>query len=322
LHTRVLLIAKAVLENGKLLLKDCGFINGTGLSAGKASYFWHQSVNMKKIIAPLFITICVLIACNNNSTTTGNNEVPVTGTGIPAPEILRAVVTAEYPHDVTAFTEGLQFYNGKMYEGTGLDSKTFIKAYDLKTGKVEKQQHISNPEIFGEGINIFNGKLYQLTYQNHLVYVYDLKDWSKPIQTYTWHSEGWGMTNNGSELIVSDGQAQGNLYFINPDNFKINRIVQVRDNIGIVDRINELEYIDGYVYANIWGETYIVKIDPANGQVVGKLETKDLLRNFYAANPPSNNLDNVLNGIAYDSTSKKIFITGKLWPKIFELQLN
>ncbi|HMO62788.1 MAG TPA: glutaminyl-peptide cyclotransferase [Ferruginibacter sp.] len=277
---------------------------------------------MKKLF-PLFFLL-VLLSCNNNDDTRDNDtgETNTGGTGLPAPAMLHATITAEYPHDTDAFTEGLQWYNGKLYESTGLETKTMIKEVDLKTGIASKKQHITDPEIFGEGINIFNGKLYQLTYQNHLVYVYDVKDWSKPVQTFTWHSEGWGMTNNGSELIVSDGQAQGNLYFVNPENFKINRIVQVRDNIGVVDRINELEYIDGYVYANIWGETYIVKIDPSNGHVTGKLETKDLLRSFYAGFPLRNNLDNVLNGIAYDSTNKKIFITGKLWPKVFELQLN
>ena len=275
-------------------------------------------------IFPAIFTLFVLAACNgNDANNPGNDEPPViTTTGIAAPVKLQASVISEYPHDTSAFTEGLQFVNGKLYEGTGLEKKSMIKVVDIKTGNAEKKQLIADPAIFGEGINVFKGKLYQLTYQNNIVFVYNLDDLSKPVKTFPWQSEGWGMTNNGTELIISDGQDAGNLYFVNPDDFKINRIVQVKDNIGVINRINELEYIDGFVYANIYGETYILKIDPSNGHVVGKLETTDMLRSFYSSFPMRNDLDNVLNGIAYDSTSKKVFITGKLWPKLFEIRLN
>jgi glutaminyl-peptide cyclotransferase len=273
---------------------------------------------------PAIAVLFILLSCNgdnrnNGSGTEDNNN---GSTGIPAPAILQASVMAEYPHDTAAYTEGLQFHNGKLYEGTGLVKQSMIKVVDIKTGNADKKQLIADPAIFGEGINVFKDKLYQLTYQNHVVFVYNLSDLSKPVKTFPWASEGWGMTNNGTELIISDGQAQGNLYFVNPDDFRIKRIVQVVDNIGTVDNINELEYIDGYVYANVYGDTYIIKIDPANGHVTGKLETKDMLRGFYASFPLKSNLENVLNGIAYDSSSKKMYITGKLWPKLFELKLN
>ncbi len=276
---------------------------------------------MKKYAA--LVSLMILFSCTSNNESNG----PDTGStvsnknGIAAPSILQASVIAEYPHDTSSFTEGLQFYNGKIYEGTGLVKTSMIKVSDVKSGNAEKKYLIADPSIFGEGINIFKDKLYQLTYQNHLVFVYNLSDLSKPIKTFPWASEGWGITNNGTELIISDGQPQGNLYFVNPDDFRVKRIVQVVDNSGIVDSINELEYIDGYVYANVWGSTYIIKIDPANGHVVGKLETAEMLRGFYA-NFPIHDLDNVLNGIAYDSTSKKMFITGKRWPKLFEIRLN
>lgn len=278
---------------------------------------------MKKLF--VIITLSVLAACNGNNKDDDNgNDVPaaVSTTGIPAPAVLQASVLAEYPHDTSAYTEGLQFHNGKLYEGTGLEKKSMIKVMDVKTGKAEKQQLIADPNVFGEGINVFKDKLYQLTYQNNIVYVYNLSDLSKPIKTFPWNSEGWGMTNNGTELIISDGQPEGNLYFINPDDFRINRIVQVKDNVGVINNINELEYIDGYVYANIYGQTYILKIDPVSGHVKGKLETADMLRSFYTSFPMKNDLSNVLNGIAYDSSSKKVFITGKLWPKLFEIRLN
>ena len=288
----------------------------------KLYFCQHKKLLMKKYIAVAYLII--LFSCtNNNDGHNTDTETPVVNnSGIAAPAILQANVMAEYPHDISSFTEGLQFYNGKMYEGTGLVKESFIKVIDIKSGNIEKKYLITDPAIFGEGINIFKDKLYQLTYQNHLVYVYNLSDLSKPIKTFPWASEGWGITNNGTDLIISDGQAQGNLYFVNPDDFRIKRIIQVVDNTGVVDSVNELEYIDGYVYANVYGSTYIIKIDPSNGHVVGKLETADMLRSFYANFPMRTDLENVLNGIAYDSTSKKIFITGKRWPKLFEIKLN
>lgn len=241
-------------------------------------------------------------------------------TGIAAPTMLNAALIAEYPHDTSAFTEGLQVHDGKLYEGTGEEGSSFIQISDIKTGKVEKKYPIDS-KLFGEGINVFKGKLYQLTYQNNIAFMYDLKDLSKPEKTFPWLGEGWGMTNNGSELIISDGGASGNLYFVNPETFKTSHIVQVVDNNGPVRYVNELEYIDGFIYANVWGSTHLIKIDPSNGHVIGKIETADMLRSFYASYKIEQ-MDNVLNGIAYDSTKKKIYITGKNWPKLFEIRLN
>ena len=274
---------------------------------------------MKKFIILLFAVY--FISCNPNSSDPAPVEPVIQSSGLPAPQVIQAMVMAEYPHDTAAFTEGLQFHNGKLFESTGLVKESKIKQIDLKSGKTEKEYLLTDPTIFGEGINIFKDKLYQLTYQNHVAYVYNLSDLSKPIKTFNWQTEGWGITNNGTDLIISDGQPQGNLYFVNPDDFKVKRIVQVVDNFGPVNAINELEFIDGFVYANIWGSTYIIKINPENGHVIGKLETQNMLKSFYS-NFPIHEMDNVLNGIAYDSTNKKIYITGKRWPKLFELKLN
>lgn len=272
----------------------------------------------------LVIISAILFSCNNPEPngTTGEDTSPVSaGTGIPAPVMLSAALIAEYPHDTNAFTEGLQIHDGKLYEGTGEEGRSFIQISDIKTGRVEKKYPIRDSTIFGEGINVFKDKLYQLTYRNHIAFMYDLKDLSKPVKTFPWQSEGWGMTNNGTELIISDGQPAGNLYFVNPETFRTSHSIQVRDNNGPVSNVNELEYIDGFIYANVWGSTYLIKIDPSNGQVVGKIETADILRSFYASYPIEQ-MDNVLNGIAYDSTTKKIYITGKNWPKLFEIRLN
>lgn len=260
-------------------------------------------------------------SCNSNTNNTLPDVPVVQSNGLSAPANLHAMLMAEFPHDTTAFTEGLQIHNGKLFESTGLQKESKIKIIEIKSGKTEKEFLLSDPTIFGEGINIFKDKLYQLTYQNHVAYVYNLSDLSKPIKTFNWSTEGWGITNNGTDLIISDGQAQGNLYFVNPDDFKVKRIVQVVDNYGPVNNINELEYVDGSVFANVWGSTNIIKINPENGHVTGKLETQNVLMNFYSSYP-IRELDNVLNGIAYDSTNKKLFITGKRWPKLFELKLN
>ncbi len=276
---------------------------------------------MKQLL-PLLFTV-LFIGCNNNKTDDGPEETPASTNGIAAPKMLQVMVMAEYPHDTAAFTEGLFIHDGKMYESTGQLKESMIQVNDIKTGRTEKKYLIKDSTIFGEGINIFKDKLYQLTYHNNLVYVYDLKDLSKPINTFPWQTEGWGMTNNGTELIISDGQPQGNLYFVNPDDFKIKRILQVVDNFGPVKNLNELEYINGTIFANVWGGDYILQIDPSNGHVIGKIYTAELLKSFYANFPIDyQSLDNVLNGIAYDSTSKKIYITGKKWPKLFELQFN
>ena len=276
---------------------------------------------MKKLFT--LIALTAFFSCSNNNSDLNTEETLPTGNGLAAPKALQAILLAEYPHDTAAFTEGLLIHKGKLYESTGLLNQSFIQISDIKTGKYEKKIPLKDPTIFGEGINILGDKLYQLTYQNHVAYVYNLADLTKPIKTFTWHSEGWGMTNNGTDLIISDGQASGNLYFVNPANFTTKRIIQVMDNNGPVDSINELEYINGSIYANVWGSTYILQINPDNGHVVGKLETTDLLKSFYSSYPINwQELNNVLNGIAYDSTTKKMYITGKRWPKIFELKMN
>ena len=274
---------------------------------------------MKQYLILIFTVL--LFSCNPEKSVSDDEVVSPPTTGIAAPAMISAALIAEYPHDTNAFTEGLQIHDGKLYESTGEEKNSFIQITDIKTGKVEKKYPVKDSTIFGEGINVFKGKLYQLTYRNHIAFMYDLKDLSTVIKTFPWQTEGWGMTNNGSELIISDGQPSGNLYFVNPETFKVSHTVQVIDNNGPVSNVNELEYIDGFIYANVWGTTHLIKIDPSNGHVVGKIETADMLRSFYSSYPIEQ-MDNVLNGIAYDSTTKKIYITGKNWPKLFEIRLN
>ncbi|MEO8853668.1 MAG: glutaminyl-peptide cyclotransferase, partial [Ginsengibacter sp.] len=192
----------------------------------------------------------------------------------------------------------------------------------IKTGAVEKNHLIADSLVFGEGITIFKNKIYQLTWTNNKVFVYNVDDIAKPIDTLKWSRQGWGATNDGKNIIISDGSSH--LYFVQPDlsakEMKITKILTVADNRGEVDSLNELELINGYVYANRWLTNTIVKIDTSNGYVVGQMNLAGLLNQY---DPTANvNSDAVLNGIAYDSTTKKLFITGKDWPKLFEMQLQ
>jgi glutamine cyclotransferase len=270
----------------------------------------------------LLTGICFLLllaSCNNDS------DVPVTDDSIrpaiiPAPANITYSVIAQHPHDTGAYTQGLELVNGKMYEATGDYQNSSLRITDFKTGNVEKKHTMGSDKIFGEGITVFKNKIYQLTWQSNLVYVYDVKDISKPIKTFPWPYEGWGLTHNATDLIISTG-VNPNLYFVNPDDFKVKNILPVTDNNGPVLNLNELEYVDGYVYANVYESDYIVKIDAETGKVVGRMDFTGLIKQYAPDYTPIPN-DEVLNGIAYDSISKTFFITGKRWPKMFEVKLN
>lgn len=276
---------------------------------------------IQKILAAAILFL--LFSCNNSSSPDYDNSLPVPKVNnIPPPANIMFKVDAVYPHDPKAFTQGLEFYKGKLYEGTGEWGTSSLRVVDIKTGNIEKSHLIPDTTIFGEGITIFKNKLYQLTWTNHEIFVYNLNDLGKPESTLTWNRQGWGATNDGKNIIISDGSSH--LYFVQPDEnkkeMKINKVVTVADNNGEVDSLNELELINGYVYANRWLTNSIVKIDTANGYVVGQMNLTGLLNQY----DPSANVgaEAVLNGIAYDSTTRKLYITGKDWPKLFEMQLQ
>lgn len=265
----------------------------------------------------LFVII-FLASCNGGDKTP---DVDNTLLPNPAPNIAYNIVNV-FPHDAGSYTQGLQFYNGKLYEGIGDYTNSALQIVDIKTGKIEKKHKIgktSTDSTFGEGINIFKGKLYQLTWQSNIVYVYDVNNIDKPIKTLKWPYEGWGITNNGTDLIISDGSA--NLYFVEPETFKVKTTIAVTEDGRAIAELNELEYIDGFVYANVYGADFIVKIDPASGHVVGKINLQNTIEKYAPGYTPKPN-DEVLNGIAYDSATKKLYITGKRWPKMFEVKLN
>ena len=255
-------------------------------------------------------------ACNG-----GGSDKPVIDDSIAkmATKNISYTITAQYPHDTSAFTEGLQVYNGKLYEGTGMENESTLRITDIKTGRVEKKHSYTDPVIFGEGIQVFKGKIYQLTWKNHIVYVYDINDIKNPIKQLSWPYEGWGMTNNGTDLIISDGSA--NLYFVDPENFsRPKTTILVKHENDPVGNLNELEYVNGFIYANVWQTNYIYKIDPSNGNVIGRIELPDLKQQYFADKVTDRT--DVLNGIAYDSSTKKMYITGKRWPKMFEIEVK
>jgi glutaminyl-peptide cyclotransferase len=224
-------------------------------------------------------------------------------------------IVAEFPHNITHFTQGLEFKNNILYEGTGQEGNSSIYQLDIKSNKVLKEYKLES-QYFGEGITIINNKIYELTYKNKIGFVYDLNSF-KLLNTWNYKSnEGWGLTNDGHSLIMSDGTE--NIYFINPDTYMQVKKIQVCNDHNIVPNINELEYIKGEIWANIWQTDTIIIIDPESGKVKGEINLSGLSGTIIKSKGEP--ID-VLNGIAWNPVTDKIYVTGKLWPKIFEIKL-
>jgi glutamine cyclotransferase len=217
-----------------------------------------------------------------------------------------------YPHDTQAFTQGLIYVNDFLYEGTGLYGQSSLRKVDLESGEVLRQIDISS-DYFGEGIAIFENKIYQLTWLSRRGFIYTI-DAFNSVGQFTYPTEGWGLTHNGDHFILSDGSSR--LQFLDSQHMQLLYSITVTDENGPVSNLNELEYINGSVYANIWYSDLIVIINPENGYVTGKVDLSGLL-NPEDISPGTN----VLNGIAYDKENQRIFVTGKRWPKLFEIEL-
>jgi glutamine cyclotransferase len=216
-----------------------------------------------------------------------------------------------YPHDPGAFTQGLLYHDGYLYEGTGMHGESSVRKVELSTGKV--LQKIDLPRsYFGEGIVLWKDKLIELTWQTRIGFVYDRATFNQ-LRSFTYSREGWGITQDGKQLIMSDGSAT--LFFWDPETFKEIGHLDVDDKGSPVTNLNELEFIRGEIYANVWQTDRIARISPANGHVLGWI---DLSRLHAQADTPANN---VLNGIAYDAKQSRLFVTGKNWPKLFEIRL-
>ena len=231
------------------------------------------------------------------------------------PQKFNYKIIKAYPHNIEHFTEGLEIRKGFLYEGTGQEGSSAIYKTDLNNWKNTKEYKLDQ-QYFGEGITILNDKLYQLTYKTQIGFVRDLNTFEL-LKTWTFKNEqGWGLTNDGKSLIMSDGTDF--IYFIDSNSFKEIRKIQVCNQAGVVQNLNELEYINGEIWANIWTTDKIVKINPETGKITAEIDLKGLLSsNLLNQSSPID----VLNGIAYDKEKNKIYVTGKLWPKIFEIEL-
>ena len=297
------------------------------------SLFRYRYANYGILLSILLLllivcTSCLYVPVETNEITGSSNSTPVSScstapvvidepcvdnaTAGKAIQVYTYRIINSYPHDNEAFTQGLVFEDGFLYEGTGLRKHSTLRKVELVSGNVVKNYDLPE-EYFGEGITIYDNKIIQLTWKSKEGFVYD-KDSFKLLDRFTYPTEGWGLTHNGHQLIMSDGSS--NLYFLDPETFIETKRIRVSDGNRQIDMLNELEYINGEIFANIWRTDSIARISPESGDVTGWIDLKGLLK----PEDRTQKVD-VLNGIAYDSANDRLFVTGKLWPKLFEIKI-
>jgi glutamine cyclotransferase len=262
---------------------------------------------MKKRRLTIILIVIVALVVSSAALIISLNNKPVNA----APVSYTYEVVKVYPHDENAFTQGLVIENGVLYEGTGLYGNSSLRRVDLETGKV-LQIYALPDRFFGEGITVFGDRIIQLTWRSQTGFVYDKHSFAL-LREFSYPTEGWGITNDGNKLIMSDGTAT--LYFLDPETFEKVGQVEVHDGSNPVTRLNELEYVNGEVYANIWLEDRIAIINPQTGQVTGWIDLTGI------CNQENRDANSVLNGIAYDSAGDRLFVTGKLWSHLFQINL-
>jgi glutamine cyclotransferase len=223
-------------------------------------------------------------------------------------------VVRSFPHDPKAFTQGLEYFDGFLYEGTGLKGRSALRKVELESGKVVQEEKL-HPQYFGEGITIAQGKIFQVTWKDRQGFVYDAKT-MKFIRNFTYFGEGWGLTRDTGGIIMSDGTS--NLRFLETTRFQEKRRLKVTDGGVAIERLNELEMVRGEIWANVWETDFIVRISPKDGRVLGWIDLKGLLGAPNVKPGP----EAVLNGIAFDAQKNRIFVTGKLWPRVFEITVK
>ncbi len=255
----------------------------------------------------IFIISTQLAGCSGSDTSSDTSH-----TVKPIPSLGFSILST-LPHDTSLFTEGLEFYKNSILESAGQYEKSRLVQVDPATGKIQKQLQL-HKKYFGEGISVLHDTIYQMTYQEHVVFVYTAADFKK-VRELPLTGEGWGMTNDGKSLIVSNGS--NNLYFYDPATFKVQKELPVLENGSPALNLNELEYVNGFIYANQWQYNDILKIQPSTGEVVGRIDLGDLVKKVR-----SDGHSEYLNGIAFNPTTKKFYITGKYWPTLFEIQFD
>jgi glutaminyl-peptide cyclotransferase len=248
--------------------------------------------------------------CGENHPTSGFNGSTATNSDL---LVYTYDVVNVWPHDRSAFTQGLSYFGGELFESTGLNGRSSLRRVDLKTGKVVAYVDVP-AQYFAEGLALLGGRLFQLTWRNGKGFVYDL-DSFRLVKEFSYDGEGWGLTSDGQQLLMSDGS--GRIRFLDPLTFEVKHSIVVLANGQAVSGLNELEYIKDEIYANVWNTDYVFRIDPITGKTISKIDFAGLL------SPQDRTPDtDVLNGIAYDPLGDRLFITGKCWPKLFEVRLR
>jgi glutamine cyclotransferase len=289
------------------LLLECTMISTLKLLTTLACYPLSSSANhaTRRVAGALilFLSLTTLKCETGPAPTPGKQSVPIYG----------YEVVHVFPHDRDAFTQGLVFHEGKLLESTGEGGRSSLRRVEIETGIPIQKVDVPTP-YFAEGITLLKGKIYQLTWQHQVGFIYDPATFQN-IGQFNYQGEGWGLANDGQSLILSDGTNQ--IRFLDPDNFQVKKTIAVLDGHKAVTEINELEYIQGEIYANIWHADRIARINPQTGLVVGWIDLSGLL-----ARGEVQDEEAVLNGIAYDEATGRLFVTGKLWPKLFEIRLT
>jgi glutamine cyclotransferase len=263
----------------------------------------------------LILVLVLAISCfqcqpsTNGGSSNKTTEAPTNG---PVPKYGYQIVNI-YPHDSNAFTQGLILMDGKLLESTGQEGFSSLRRVELESGKVLKKVDVPSP-YFAEGLTALNGKIYQLTWQHNIGFIYDAQTFDR-LGEFNYQGEGWGLATDGQLLILSDGTSR--IRFIDPTSFRVTRTITVTDGNQGVTELNELEYVNGEIYANVWHDNRIATIDPQSGHVKAWIDLTGLMPEGELQDPEA-----VLNGIAYDQASDKLIVTGKLWPRAFEIKVK
>jgi glutaminyl-peptide cyclotransferase len=258
----------------------------------------------------------LLIACSGGTNSPAQENHPEDQPRSAGVQYFTYEVINTFPHDPSAYTQGLVFHDDALYESTGLNGQSSIRKVELQTGKVLRKVEVA-PQFFGEGLALLNDRAYQLTWQSQQGFIYDPNDF-RLLKTFKYTGEGWGLTHDGHSLIMSDGTPR--IRFLDPDSLAVQRTIDVADGQLPIHQINELEYIKGEIYANIYQTERIARINPESGKVTAWINLSGL-RLLSQQDQQQRPID-VLNGIAYDEARGRIFVTGKLWPKLFEIKLK
>ena len=260
-----------------------------------------RNIFSRLVVVSLLISCRPFLIAQTSRRTQGNR-----------PQEFTFAVVRTFPHDASAFTQGLAYRGGFLYEGTGLNGRSSLRKVRLETGAVV--QHVDlGAEFFGEGITLVKDKVIQLTWKSEIGFVYTLNNF-RLVRRFSYSGEGWGLATNGPEIFMSDGTSE--IRVLNAETLKEKRRFTVHDGSTPVDRLNELEFVEGQILANVWNSDRVARISPQTGDVVGWIDLTGLLSPVYRLDS-----DAVLNGIAYDPLRKRLFVTGKLWPSVFEIRL-